>query len=106
MRARRADRENLVADSHEQNRIVTDVPKHLRAVGKLGERDAGREVGPARCLLIPTHERSISTSGNGNSNCHSITRSLNGEEHGGHGGGTPIQKLPACAVPKAFRSSE
>src|SRR5580704_14757877 len=54
MRAMRADGEDLVAASHQQHLLVTDMAQEL-AVDKILDCDTLRQVRPARCSLLFRH---------------------------------------------------
>lgn len=61
MRARRADREKLVAAACYENRLIADMPYEHASVGKVIDRDAVREIGTRRVRLRGAHKASLST---------------------------------------------
>jgi hypothetical protein len=51
-----ADREEIVAASHEKDRFVADMPRHHAPIGKVFGRNALREVGTCRVGLRCSHD--------------------------------------------------
>jgi len=55
VRAVGADREHLRPTPHQQNLLVADMAGQLAAIGKLGERNALRQIGPAVLRFVRCH---------------------------------------------------